>query len=151
MLVTGHIYSFHVLNYMAQILMTLILVFVNYLTWPLVFRIHVIAGGDFSCVLDQFLDAQLPSAASKVLRNLAVSMNLLDIWRLQHPTTRDYSFFSQRHTSSSRIDFFLLDSNLISNVISTKYHNILTFTHSLETQKFPDSLYELYLTDIKRE
>lgn len=58
---------------------------------------HVIVGGDFNCVLDNVLDrsaqiSQLPSA-SIVLNSLMSSMNLVDIWRLIHPTGRDYSFF----------------------------------------------------------
>ncbi len=134
---TGHIYSHHVTllnvygpnfedpNFFSKVFNLL----------PNLSDTHVIVGGDFNCVIDNFLDRsaqtnQLPSAASTILNNLTSSTHLVDIWRLQHPTHRDYSFFSQRHKSFSRIDYFLLDSNLISNVISTTYHNILISDHS---------------------
>lgn len=39
-------------------------------------------------------------------------------------------FLSQRHKSFSRIDYFLLDSKLISNVITSDYQNILISDHS---------------------
>jgi len=135
-MVTGYIYSFHV---------TLLNVYGPNFDDPTFFAkifnllsdsadSHVILGGDFNCVLDNVLDrsaqiSQLPSA-STVLNNLMSSMNLVDIWRLIHPTGRDYSFFSQRHKSFSRIDYFLIDSKLISNVISSNYHNILISDHS---------------------
>ena len=57
-------------------------------------------------------------------------MNLVDIWRLQHPTDRDYSFFSHVHKSYTRIDYFLIDAKLTSDLISTRYHNILISDHS---------------------
>lgn len=136
-LVTGHINSFHVtlLNIYGpnfddpdffSKLFNLI---------PSVADTHLLVGGDFNTVPDYFLDrsaqtSQPSSAASKVLQSLANSTNLVDIWRLQHPTGRDYSFFSQRHASFSRIDYFLLDSNLIGNVLSSKYHNILISDHA---------------------
>ncbi len=97
-LVTGYIYSFHV---------TLLNVYGPNFDDPAFFFTkkcnllsdftdsHMIVGGDF-CVFVHFLDrsaqiSQLPSA-SIVLNNLK-SMNLVDIWRLTHPTGRDYSFF----------------------------------------------------------
>uniref|UniRef100_A0AAR2KHB0 exodeoxyribonuclease III n=1 Tax=Pygocentrus nattereri TaxID=42514 RepID=A0AAR2KHB0_PYGNA len=137
LLVTGHIYTHHVTllniygpnfdnpNFFSKVFDLL----------PNLSDTNVIVGGDFNCVIDNYLDrssqpTQLPSAASATVNNLMLSTHLVDIWRLQHPTDRDYSFFSQRHKSYSRIDYFLLDSNLISNVISTKYHNILISDHS---------------------
>lgn len=135
-LVTGYIYSIHV---------TLLNVYAPNFDDPAFFRkifgllsnssdTHIIIGGDLNCVLDKFLDrsassTQLPTS-STMIKNLMSSMNLVDIWRLQYPTKREYSFFSPRHKSFSRIDYFLLDSNLISSVISVKYHNILISDHS---------------------
>ena len=58
------------------------------------------------------------------------NLNIVDIWRLTHPTDRDYSFFSSVHKSYSRIDYFLLDSKLISAAESVTYHPILITDHS---------------------
>ena len=57
-------------------------------------------------------------------------MNLVDIWRLQHPTDKDFSFFSNVHKSYTRIDYFLTDAILTSDVISSKYHDIVISDHS---------------------
>ena len=55
---------------------------------------------------------------------------MVDIWRLQHPSDRDYSFYSHVHRSYARIDYFIADSRLISNINHTKYHNIIISNHS---------------------
>lgn len=96
---------------------------------------HLIAGGDFNAILDCFTDRlssrpATPSNSTVTLNNLIRSLNLVDAWRLQHPTNRDYSFFSHVHKSYTRIDYFLTDNKLTSDIISTKYHNILISDHS---------------------
>ena len=102
---------------------------------PDISNTNLIIAGDFNVILDWHLDRSSkkqssPSNASVTLNNLISSTNIVDIWRLQHPTDREYSFFSKLHNSYSRIDFFLLDSKLLSNVLSTKYHNILISDHA---------------------
>lgn len=94
---------------------------------------NLIMGGDFNCYLDPYLDRLSsrtpPAIASSTLNNLMRSRNMVDIWRLQHPSDRDYSFFSHVHKSYTRIDYFLVDAKLISNIDHTKYHNILISDH----------------------
>ena len=58
------------------------------------------------------------------------SYNLVDIWRLLHPTTKDFSYFSTVHKSYSRIDLFLMDSKLLQSVVDCTYHNILISDHA---------------------
>lgn len=101
----------------------------------------LIIAGDYNLVLDWHLDRSskkraTQSNATVALNNLISSTNLVDIWRLQHPTDRDYSFFSKLHKSYSRIDFFLLDSRLLPNVIDSKYHNIVISDHAPATVVF---------------
>lgn len=96
---------------------------------------HLITGGDFNTILDCFTDRLStrpisPSNSTVALNNLMGSLNLVDIWRQQHPSDRDYSFFSPVHKSYTRIDYFLIDAKLSSDIISTKYHNILISDHS---------------------
>ena len=95
---------------------------------------NIIMGG-FNCVIDASLDKQSQKApviskGSEVLKNTMHSLNLVDIWRLHNPTTRAYSFFSPVHNSYSRIDFMLVDSKLIPNVVTSHYHNILISDHA---------------------
>ena len=71
----------------------------------------IIIAGYHNLILYHHLDRSAskicnPSNASTVLNNLIISTNLVDIWRLQHPTDRKYSFFSNKHKSFSRIDNF---------------------------------------------
>ena len=74
---------------------------------------NLIMGGDYNVFLDSYLDRlstrpSPPSKASCTMNNLINSFNLVDIWRIQHPTDKDYSFFSHAHKSYTRIDFFSL-------------------------------------------
>lgn len=57
-----------------------------------------------------------------ILNNLRKSLDLVDIWRLQHP--------SDRHGSFTRIDYFLVDARLISKIDSSTYHSILVSDHA---------------------
>ena len=89
---------------------------------------NLIIAGDFNAILDWHLDRSSkkqssPSNASVTLNSLISSTNIVDIWCLQHPTDREYSFFSKLHNSYSRIDFFLLDSKLL-------YHNTVISDHA---------------------
>lgn len=112
-IVTGHLYSLHV---------TLLNIYGPNIDEPAFFRktfeklpdlsnTNLIVAGDHNVILDSHLDRSAsricnPSNASTVLNNLIASTNLVDIWRLHHPTDREYSFFSNKHKSYSRIDFF---------------------------------------------
>ena len=58
------------------------------------------------------------------------SLNLVDIWRLSHPIDRDYSFFFPVHKAYSQIDYFLLDSKLLSIADKIMYHPILVSDHA---------------------
>lgn len=96
---------------------------------------NIILGGDFNCVLDPLLDKQFSKSLQKSnscirLNTLADNLNLVDIWRLKHPTVRDYSFFSPVHKSYSRIDYFLLDSKLLSTVETVTYQPIVISDHA---------------------
>lgn len=86
---------------------------------------------DLNGYLDHYLDSRHPPgiALVQVLNNLLKWRNLVDIWRIQHPTDRDYSY-SHVHKSYRRIDSFLIDFQLTSHVTETKYHNILISDHS---------------------
>ena len=78
---------------------------------------HIMIGGDFNCYLDPYLD-RLSSTLPPVFwhNNLMMSKEVVDIWRLKHPSDCDYSFNSNVHKSYTRIDYFLVDSRLISNI-----------------------------------
>lgn len=58
---------------------------------PDISNTNLIIGGDFNCVLDQYLDKSsaqtiAPSNASKLLNIYTKNMNLCDLWRISNPT-----------------------------------------------------------------
>lgn len=86
----------------------------------------LILGGDLNCVIDPVLDRSSPrnipsSKISQTLSTLMDQFGYIDPWRFTYPASRQYSFFSHAHRSFSRIDYFLVDKNLISSLISVQY------------------------------
>lgn len=75
----------------------------------------LIIGGDFNCAMNDidrttsFTDSRLSSALKKFVADL----QLIDIWRIHNETTRNYTFFSNRHKSFSRIDYIFLSQSLV--------------------------------------
>uniref|UniRef100_H3A7X6 exodeoxyribonuclease III n=1 Tax=Latimeria chalumnae TaxID=7897 RepID=H3A7X6_LATCH len=114
-------------------------------------NIPIIMGGDFNEALDLQLDHSLKtklhvSSTNKAIHSLISDFNLVDIWQIVNPTTRDYTFFSHRHNSYSRLDYFLISRSLVGDtfaadieVRSISDHALIAFTHSgifgLETSK----------------
>ena len=94
---------------------------------------NLIIAGDFNCVLDPYLDRsatrRMEKSNSSVFLNTFINnTNLSDIWRIAN--RRDYSFYSAKHNSYSRIDYFFIDAKLMPYAVNTKYHNILISDHS---------------------
>ncbi len=53
-----------------------------------------------------------------------------DGWRLQHPTDKEYTYYSPVHHSYSRIDFFLTSNSIIPNISEYKIHPISISDHA---------------------
>lgn len=81
-----------------------------------------IVGADFNAVWDPVLDRSSASVsgeqglATKALKAWAINLGLTDIWRLVNPSAKDYTFFSGRHKSFSRIDFLFASPQLFHSV-----------------------------------
>lgn len=106
---------------------------------------NVIIGGDFNCYLDPVLDrlsTKPPPAITSVgtLNDLIKTRNMVEIWRLQHPTDKEFSFYSHVHKSYTRIDYFLIASELLPSVTNSTYHNILISDHSPVSLNFQNIL-----------
>lgn len=67
-------------------------------------------GGDFKCVLsqqDRKFQSKTPlSEMGKILKYLSAEASVADIKRSKHPKGRDFTFYSNRHASFSRFDYF---------------------------------------------
>ena len=87
---------------------------------------HIIIGGDFNLVLqpeDRSSGKLLNSNASNVVTNFAEQENLVDIWRMQHPDSKMFTWNRvdqiRGKLNWSRIDFFLLSSSLCNKTTKT--------------------------------
>lgn len=85
-------------------------------------------GRDSNVPLDQALDRSnpykpvlkhTPKQGCKLAR-LLYSYNLIDIWRDLHPTTRDYTHYSQVHKTYSRKDHVFTLWHLLPSIKSAK-------------------------------
>lgn len=86
---------------------------------------QLIFGGDLNCVIDPKLDRSNPrtliqSSMSKVISEFMAKNGCADPWRFFNSQVQEFSFFSRVHQSYSRIDYFFMDSTLMSKVISTE-------------------------------
>uniref|UniRef100_A0A3P9I561 Reverse transcriptase domain-containing protein n=1 Tax=Oryzias latipes TaxID=8090 RepID=A0A3P9I561_ORYLA len=77
---------------------------------------HILIGGDFNQVPDDFLDKSTNNVKFNTRKGLALNslkeeIGLVDIWRLVHPSEREYTFYSHSHKSYSRIDYFLISNS----------------------------------------
>lgn len=71
----------------------------------------LLMGGDFNCVISQLMDRQPPSKAplskmSKMLKYQITEAGMVDVLRNKFPRDKDFTFYSNRHSSYSRIDYF---------------------------------------------
>ena len=96
----------------------------------------VIIGGDFNTIIDSSLDrsSNLNNKrnwqSTETIKQFMSDFGLGDSWRLQHPTTREYTFYSPVHHSYSQIDFFLTSNTIISDISDSKIHPIIISDHA---------------------
>lgn len=107
---------------------------------------QLITGGDFNLIQDAVMDRSSSKAiiltkSAKTLDFFKIQLGIVDPWRQRNPNTKAFSFFSNPHRTYTRIDFFLIDTRLLSKVKSCDYHTIAISDHApvsldviLETQ-----------------
>uniref|UniRef100_A0A8C5MVW3 Reverse transcriptase domain-containing protein n=1 Tax=Leptobrachium leishanense TaxID=445787 RepID=A0A8C5MVW3_9ANUR len=106
-------------------------------------RLHakgkIILGGDFNATLCSPLDrsghpphAGLTSSPSqdKQFHAFVRNHDLVDIWRVQHPTTKDFTFYSPVHSSYSRLDYFLISPDSIPLITTSGIGSITWSDHA---------------------
>lgn len=94
-----------------------------------------IIGGYFNFVPDPLMDSSkrvpgTPRPAYKQIGRLLNLSQLIDVWRLIHPTEKDYSFYSNPHGSYSHIDYFLLRHRDLPILKSATIGNITWSDHA---------------------
>lgn len=74
----------------------------------------LILGGDFNLTLDPSMDTSvgktpLSFRALKHVKQLLRSLHLVDSWQVTHIGVKDYSYYSKKHGTYSRLDLFFVD------------------------------------------
>ncbi len=94
----------------------------------------LVVGGDFNAVINPALDKSqsdtTANPSSKLLNKFITELNLIDLWRIQNTKDKDFTFFSNRHKTFSRIDYIFLSPSLISSNSSISILPILLSDHS---------------------
>ena len=105
---------------------------------------NIIIGADWNLVLDYTLDYYNYKhhnniKAQEQLLNLVINLDLLDIWRELYPEMRRYTWRRNTPLQQSRLDFFLLISDLLSTFVTNADikagygtdHSMITMTLTL--------------------
>ncbi len=82
--------------------------------------------GDLNLALNPQVDKNgkinLPKKSVFTLLKLMQAFRLLDIWRTLHSDVTDYTFYSSRHQTFSRIDLFLISQDIVESVTQCLIH-----------------------------
>ena len=98
---------------------------------------NVVFGGDFNFYFDKTLEAdggnprtKLQSIASFI--KIKEKYDLCDIWRIQHPTERRYTFRQNRNTGKlqTRLDFLFISNQLQASVCNSDIKVAMCTDHS---------------------
>ena len=85
---------------------------------------HVIVAGDFNCVGDLNLDKDGGNplrglAGNAELEQWSTSLKLVDIWRINNPNTKEYTWHNTTHSIRTRIDKILIHESITDMAQST--------------------------------
>ena len=94
-----------------------------------------IIGGDFNVMPDPVKDKSSGvdtshTRARKTILNFMKDLNLLEIWRQLNPNRKEFSCHSRTHNSYSRIDFFLISSQIRHKIRNCQYDSIVISDHA---------------------
>lgn len=87
-------------------------------------NVWLILGGDWNCTVDFTLDRNgeepHPSSA-KCLYNIISNSSLIDVWRLQHPTVKQYTWVkvSHDHISTARLDRIYINKDKSNRILKS--------------------------------
>lgn len=127
----------------------------------------LIIGGDFNCY-DNALDKFGANVSiHKEYADLKTDFHLVDVWRKQHPNSREFTWFNANLSIGSCLDKFLISKDLMSSTVGCDItpcplsdHNFVSFVfdvpesvkHGLGVWKFNNSLLEdnLYCDFIRK-
>ena len=97
----------------------------------------VIVGGDFNVIFDQELDGsgglKKTKDSVKVLEDICLEHDLLDIWRVRHPKEKRFAWRQKTPIIQRRLDFWLISDVLQDDVVSVDIKPSIKSDHSAIT------------------
>ena len=79
---------------------------------------HRFVGGNFNAVMNPKQDKSCPDThiplSSRLLNQFAEDLDIIDLWCFKNNTLIEYTFYSHRHKSYSRIDYIFFSPSLVS-------------------------------------
>ena len=89
---------------------------------------HTVIGGDFNQIQDNVLDRTTYSKT--VPKGTTFNLGLVDIWRLANPREKEYTFYSHKHKSHSRLDYFLTSKSMVESIMGCRIGIIALTDHA---------------------
>ncbi len=68
--------------------------------------------------------------SASFIQSFLSNSGISDVWRFLHPSKKEYSFFSHVHHTFTRIDYFLIDDQLLPCARSCTYQGIVISDHA---------------------
>lgn len=95
----------------------------------------LIVAGDLNMCIDPRVDTtgslpRLSAPRQNRIRKLLLEHQLVDVWRIRHPEARDYTFYSSVHGTFSRIDYVLIEHQLLPSLKETEIKTISFSDHA---------------------
>ena len=104
--------------------------------------VNIIMMGDFNGIVDNKLDyiatttKQNRKALPRSFFKMTDELTLKDIWRERNLKTKQYTFYSNRHLSWSRLDMIWISTELMSNIQETNIETSRSILHQDQRRIF---------------
>ena len=97
----------------------------------------IIVGGDFNVILDPDLDGRggnnRKKDSAKLVEDMHLDFDLVDIWRIRNPTTSRFTWRQKTPVVQRRLDFWLISDSLQDEIISAEIKTSIKTDHSAIT------------------
>lgn len=95
----------------------------------------VLLAGDFNVPLEPCIDtskgrSSISHNRLSFIRKQLQDSQLMDVWRIMHPGTKDYTHFSHVHHTYSRLNYFFIDHHHLSLLNNTRIESSPMSDHS---------------------
>lgn len=95
----------------------------------------LVIGGDLNLVLDPSQDTSrgasyLSLTKIRRVKKLLSNLQVIDTWRSLHVQDRDYTFFSPKHKTYTRIDYVLISQTVITSLVSAEIGSFTLSDHA---------------------